>query len=69
MNNIYSAHLLQVCEDVTKQLGLHNDIKRVTILYNDANPNQIAAWVVVDRVGNILERYDDLEKLYSAHAK
>lgn len=67
MNNIYSAHLLQVCEDVTKQLRLHNDIKRVTILYSDDNPNQIAAWVVIDRAGNILERYDDLDKLIKHH--
>lgn len=67
MNNIYSAYLLQVCEDITKQLGLHNDIKHVSILYNDANPNQIVAWVVVDSVGNILERYDDLDKLIKHH--
>lgn len=68
MSNIYSAYLLQVCENVTKQLQLDLELRRITILFSDVNPKQIHKWVIIDRVGNILSQYDDLNELIAQHS-
>ena len=61
--NIYTDYILQVCEDITRRLNLHIERKRVTIIYDDNNPHQISKWVIIDRVGFIIKKYNDLGEL------
>ena len=66
---IYSNYLEQMCIDITHKLGLDNDNHHVAAVFKNNNSQQIIGWAILDENNNILEQYDDIKELYSAHAE
>lgn len=60
---IYKNYLQSVCDDLTKKFCLDKENRHITILYSDNNPKQITYWAIIDKDNNVIETFNDIQKL------
>lgn len=66
---IYKNYLQSVCDDLTKKFCLNKENRRITILYSDNNPKQITYWTIIDKDNNVIETFNDIQKLIDKYTR
>ena len=66
---IYKNYFQTVCDDLTKKFCLDKENRYITILYSDNNPKQITYWAIIDKDNNVIETFDDIQKLINKYTK
>ena len=65
--NSYKNYLKEVCQDLTKKLGLDKKDQHVEIIYKDDKWDQIAYWTIVGTDKVIVKRYEGIQDLTKAY--
>lgn len=66
---IYRNYLQTVCDDLTKKFCLDKENKHITILYSDNNTKQITYWAIIDKDNNVIETFNDIQKLIDKYTR
>ena len=66
---IYKNYFQTVCDDLTKKFCLDKENRHITILYSDNNPKQITYWAIIDKDNNVIETFNDIQKLIDKYTR
>ena len=66
---IYKNYLQSVCDDLTKKFCLDKENRHITMLHSYNNPKQITFWAIIDKDNNVIETFNDIQKLIDKYTR
>ena len=63
----YKNYLKEVCQGLTKKLGLEEKGQRVELVFKDDQHDQIVYWAILDKDNIFVKKYKDIQDLINEY--